>query len=197
MATRSQALLQTGCAVAWVVLASACSDGRTATDPGTVYACQTVDDCVQGWDCLCGFCRPAGTVCDADATADATPDTTPDDADAGPDVPVGPCNLSTWAPCPDGFGCYFETATQQTSCQAHGTLGENAACDPAQPAVCGRLGQSDAGRALRCDQVDKKCYRTCVCTALEQLKCPTGQQCYCLTDSQQKRWPDGAGICAP
>lgn len=128
---------------------------------------------------------------DAVPAADST---APKDVAAVEDVYAGPCDLSTWKPCGSGYGCYYAPTTGTKTCQKHGSGGEGTACDPAQPQACG-LAAAD-GRPLICDVVDKKCYRTCICSQPTALACPKAMTCYCLQDGA-KPWPDGAGICAP
>ena len=185
---------------AWL---AGCSDGRTASDGNARYACKTNADCLSGFTCgPCGYCQVAGEAplgCDAAATdsgpetADAGPDTAPDaPADIPGDVASGPCNLSDWTPCASGSGCYYNPADKKTFCEPHGSLAENASCNPATPQLCGKAGT----RPLLCDTVDKKCYRTCRCDQPTLLPCPSGQKCYCL-EANGVPWPGSAGICAP
>ena len=196
-----------------------CGAQRSANDPTELYACSGPADCLAGRACLCHYCQdPAAPrlTCAADAepspdvAADAAhgPDAAPGadakDSQSTPDVAAadsatldaysGPCDLSTWKPCSAGYGCYFTPATQAKTCQFHGNLGEGAACDPAKPEACGRSAADD--RPLICDAVDKKCYRTCVCSKPADLPCPSKMVCYCLKDGANP-WPDSAGICAP
>jgi hypothetical protein len=115
--------------------------------------------------------------------------------DVPSDVPPNTCNLVNWLPCPAGSGCYYTSSTKTKACQAHGTLGLNAVCDPAQ-FQCGVATLNGMARPLRCDVQDSKCYPTCNCQAPATWPCALGDTCFCLVGADGQNLPDGAGICA-
>jgi hypothetical protein len=190
-----------------VLLASVvvgCGDGRDPTDSGTLYGCSAKSDCLSNYDCICGFCQLAGETIGCDGGGkdiNSAPDTASKDtatkvdsgsADAGP-VDTGPpanCNILTWAPCPTGQGCYYDSSKGKGVCGAYGSKKKNDKCSNAGNPECGK----DDATPMLCDSVDSKCYP--MCAASKGGPCPAGQQCYTLEENKQA-WPDDAGICAP
>lgn len=191
-----------------------CSDGRSADDPEVRYGCVAQADCLQGFNCCAGLCHPSGQIPDScEAGSDTAGgadggssdvDTSATDAadgqvgdtqfDAGAEIFGGQCNLTDWTPCGSGNGCYYQPSAKKTFCNPHGSLAEGATCDKKQPFSCGKAA---GDRPLLCDEIDAKCYRTCLCTDAAKLPCPTGEKCYCLeVPATKEKWPDGAGICA-
>jgi hypothetical protein len=183
-----------------------------ASGPGTVFACSKPADCLSGYACVCGWCQRKGfeqpSLCTEDTTSDTstgtdtavgTDSTTGTDATSGtdavvqPDIPGG-CDLITWAGCAAGKGCYYTSGKK--ACATYGSDEYEDSCDPKSTTDCGRGLVDGADRPLLCDTVDKKCYPTCDCD-VGNSGCPAKMVCYCLTDSNNKEYPDGAGICAP
>lgn len=112
----------------------------------------------------------------------------------GTDTLPGPCGLDDWTQCPAGYGCYYGPAIKQSLCKQHGSLGENAACVACNLSECGLASDK---RPLLCDAILQQCLRSCNCQNVKKLPCPSGQTCYCLTESATVKFPNGAGICAP
>lgn len=170
------------------------------TEDANIGADTSVDDAAadaMGSDAL-------GTDASTDAATDSSNDT------GGPPVgtPIGvcnqsvssdvvftSCNLATWTGCDAGFGCYYGPAIKQTLCKKHSTLGEGAVCDPCNLTDCGLASDN---HVLICDLPTKACHRTCDATVpLKPNQCPTGEQCYQLTDDKNVPYPSTGGICAP
>ena len=172
------------------LLASSCGDDRDVRDPNALYACSSKDDCLSGYDCVCGWCQAVGSApvgCDGASTADVntvdsnTADTSK--ADTGP----FDCDLVTWAGCPTGQGCYYDPNAKEKYCQAHGTKGQKVTCSNAGPGIeCGKEGSAP----LLCDVIDTLCYPTC--DGSSGVGCPSAWTCYPLKD-----WPAKNGICVP
>jgi len=191
-----------------VLVASAgCSDGRTARSKTALYHCATTADCLSDFDCVCGFCQPAGqapfcpdggSAVDASSVdAGSAPDAgAPADVCTASDAAItaGTCDLVDWTACATGQGCYFDSANQTSGCDLHGCKGFLEACEPTGH-ECGVATIDGQPRPLRCDAIDAKCYPTCNVKS-GQLPCPSTMVCFQL-ESNKVPYPGGAGICAP
>jgi hypothetical protein len=190
-----------------VALLGGCTD-VDASNPGTVFACSKPADCLSGFSCVCGWCQRKGfeqpSLCSEDATtgtdttgsSDSTGGSetnTGTDATVQPDIPGG-CDLISWEGCSAGKGCYYTSGKK--ACATYGSDDYEDSCDPKSTNDCGRGLVDGTDRPLLCDTVDKRCYPTCDCD-VGNSGCPAKMVCYCLTDSNNKEYPDGAGICAP
>lgn len=194
-----------------------CGTDRDARASGEFFACDAPADCLSGYDCVCGWCQPAGATpvgcglrdgfgADASAGDSSSVDTGTTDTgatdtgatdtgatDAGKDssdTSGTSCSPLTWSGCPSGQGCYFDEGSASSFCLGHGSAGLGDACQPnASTPPCGR---DKAGAPLLCDTVELKCQPLC---KTSKANCPNGWQCYAL--GAQTRWADETGICAP
>lgn len=193
-----------------------CQCGYCQQPGATQFTCG-VDADVTGGDATISGDSDAGggsdDVAAADTGSDASTDVAGTDATSGDtgNPPVGTpigicnqavssdvvfkaCNLTTWAGCDAGLGCYYGPALQQTLCKPHGAMAEGTTCDPCNLTECG---ETPDGHKLICDYVDKVCRRTCdATTPVKPGQCPTGEQCYQLVDGNNKPYPSSGGICA-